>query len=81
MAVRDGVLCDPYLAAGTPGVWAAGDVARRQHPGHGRTLRLEHWTNAAEQGAPAARNAVGPGPAQPCATLRACTAPTPVAVG
>ncbi|UQX03453.1 FAD-dependent oxidoreductase [Streptomyces sp. RerS4] len=69
VAVRDGVLCDPYLATGTPGVWAAGDVARRQLAGHGRTLRLEHWTNAAEQGALAARNAVGPGPAEPCTTV------------
>ncbi|MGO8873193.1 MAG: oxidoreductase C-terminal domain-containing protein, partial [Acidimicrobiales bacterium] len=37
-------------------VVAAGDVARWHHPSLGEQLRVEHWTNAAEAGAAAARN-------------------------
>ncbi|MEU2790464.1 FAD-dependent oxidoreductase [Streptomyces sp. NPDC007100] len=51
----DGLRCDAYCAA-APGVYAAGDVARWQHPVHGRELRVEHRTNATEQGMAAARN-------------------------
>lgn len=53
----DGVLCDERLrVVGLTGAVAAGDVARWPHPlARGRTLRLEHWTNAGEQGAAAAR--------------------------
>ncbi|OKH99270.1 ferredoxin reductase [Streptomyces sp. CB02923] len=51
----DGLRCDAYCAA-APGVYAAGDVARWQHPVHGRHLRVEHRMNATEQGMAAARN-------------------------
>jgi NADPH-dependent 2,4-dienoyl-CoA reductase/sulfur reductase-like enzyme len=54
------VLCDETLAAGVPGVYAAGDLARWHSPMFGRTLRVEHWTTAAEQGSVAGRNAVVP---------------------
>ena len=54
-----GVLCDASLATSTPGVWAAGDVAHFPNSRcDGDLMRLEHWTNAAEQGALAARNAL-----------------------
>ncbi|MCL4422593.1 MAG: FAD-dependent oxidoreductase [Actinobacteria bacterium] len=53
--LNDGVVCDPCLMAG-PSVAAAGDVARWYHPGIGEEIRIEHWTNAAEQGAAAASN-------------------------
>jgi NADPH-dependent 2,4-dienoyl-CoA reductase/sulfur reductase-like enzyme len=54
-----GVLCTPTLATSVPGVWAAGDVALFPNAAFdGDLMRLEHWTNAAEQGALAARNAV-----------------------
>ena len=54
LSIDDGVVCDTSLHAG-PRVVAAGDVARfPAAPGEG-TMRLEHWTNAAEQGAHAAR--------------------------
>jgi NADPH-dependent 2,4-dienoyl-CoA reductase/sulfur reductase-like enzyme len=36
-------------------VVAAGDVARWIHPGYGEAVRIEHWTNAVEQGEAAAR--------------------------
>ncbi|MET9295592.1 FAD/NAD(P)-binding oxidoreductase [Streptomyces sp. NPDC003077] len=51
----DGLGCDAYCAA-APGVYAAGDVARWHHPVYGRPLRVEHRTNATEQGMAAARN-------------------------
>lgn len=55
-----GVLCDPHLAAvGSAGVWCAGDICAWPHPVSGRSaVRVEHWTNASEQGALAGRNAV-----------------------
>jgi NADPH-dependent 2,4-dienoyl-CoA reductase/sulfur reductase-like enzyme len=53
--VRDGVLCDRNCRA-APGVWAAGDVASWMHGTLGRRLRLEHRTNAAEQGIAVADN-------------------------
>ncbi len=65
----DGVLCDATLATTVPGVWAAGDVARWPNPAFGRTMRLEHWTSAAEQGAVAARNALDPAAARSYTTV------------
>ncbi|MEU2394624.1 FAD-dependent oxidoreductase [Streptomyces sp. NPDC007369] len=65
-----GIVCDQHLATTAPGVWAAGDVARWHNPLLGRSMRLEHWTSAAEQGALAARNALRTdGGAEPCAVL------------
>ncbi|HVV08102.1 NAD(P)/FAD-dependent oxidoreductase [Amycolatopsis sp.] len=54
----NGVLCDEFCQAG-PGVWAAGDVASWVHPGLGERIRIEHRTNAAEQGMAVARNILG----------------------
>ncbi len=51
----NGVVCDESLFAGE-NIVAAGDVARWSHRGLGEVLRVEHWTNAAEGGAAAARN-------------------------
>jgi 3-phenylpropionate/trans-cinnamate dioxygenase ferredoxin reductase subunit len=56
LALDDGVVCDATCATGAPGVFAAGDVARWHHPGYGESLRIEHWTNAVEQGEAAAAN-------------------------
>ncbi len=54
----DGVLCDETLNTGRPHVHAAADVARWFNALFGETMRLEHWSAAAEQGALAARNAL-----------------------
>jgi len=60
LTLRDGVVCDDTLNSGVPGVYAAGDCARWPNrvfdPHDDAEMRVEHWTNAAEQGAAAARN-------------------------
>ncbi|MCY3732710.1 MAG: FAD-dependent oxidoreductase [Chloroflexi bacterium] len=63
LTVGDGVICDQYCRA-APMIYAAGDVARWpnelfmhfRYGGPQRTMRIEHWTNAVEQGMAAARN-------------------------
>src|SRR5438046_768724 len=54
LELRDGVVCDSTCRA-APGIVAAGDVARWPNPLFDVEMRLEHWTNAAEQGIAAAR--------------------------
>lgn len=55
--LRDGIVCDSTLNAGPPGVYAAGDVARWPNPQFAdEEMRVEHWTNASEQGLHAAKN-------------------------
>jgi 3-phenylpropionate/trans-cinnamate dioxygenase ferredoxin reductase subunit len=53
LELRDGVVCDSRCRTTAPGVVAAGDVARWEHPALGST-RLEHWENAVAQGEAAA---------------------------
>ncbi len=65
LTVDNGIVCSPDLTAGVPGVAAAGDVCSWVDPRWGRRSRLEHWTNAAEQGAHAARTALDPEHAVP----------------
>ena len=54
LTVDDGVLCDKTCLA-APDVTAAGDVARWPNPRYGEVMKVEHWDNAVEQGAHAAR--------------------------
>lgn len=59
--VDNGVVCDEYCrAVDVPDVFAAGDVARWLHLGHGVSTRVEHWTNAVEQAAHVAYNIMHP---------------------
>jgi 3-phenylpropionate/trans-cinnamate dioxygenase ferredoxin reductase component len=55
LRLDNGVVCDETCLA-APGVVAAGDVARWPNPRFGGELmRVEHWTNATEQGVAAAQ--------------------------
>lgn len=70
LKLDDGLVCDATLNAGVPGVYGAGDVVRWPNgPTSDRTVRLETWTSAAEQGRVAGRNAVLPDDATPYATV------------
>lgn len=65
LTLNDGVLCDSSCAViGADRVVAAGDVARWPNPLFGgMPMRIEHWTNAVEQGMAAARTLLhGSGP-------------------
>ena len=63
LTIGDGVICDQYCRA-APMIYAAGDVARWpnglfahfRYSNPQRTMRIEHWTNAVEQGMAAAQN-------------------------
>jgi len=57
LALENGVICDEYCRAlGVKDVYAVGDIARWFHHRHDRRVRVEHWTNAVEQGACVAHN-------------------------
>jgi 3-phenylpropionate/trans-cinnamate dioxygenase ferredoxin reductase component len=58
IAVDNGILVDAALRTNVPGVFAAGDVARHDHPVFGR-IRVEHFDNALKMGEAAARNMLG----------------------
>jgi NADPH-dependent 2,4-dienoyl-CoA reductase/sulfur reductase-like enzyme len=71
LTLDNGVVCDETCAAiGVEGVVAAGDVARWANRRFGEVMRIEHWTNAAEQAeAAAATLLAGPGQAEPFAPI------------
>jgi 3-phenylpropionate/trans-cinnamate dioxygenase ferredoxin reductase component len=46
--VDNGVICDAAGRASAPNVWALGDVASWRDP-TGHQVRVEHWSNVAEQ--------------------------------
>lgn len=55
LTLDGGLVCDSMSMA-APGVAGVGDVARWRHPGLGRLVRIEHWTNATEQAEVATAN-------------------------
>lgn len=59
LALDDGVVCDELCRTNVPDVYAAGDVANWWHPGIERRIRVEHYDNAALQGAAAAKSMLG----------------------
>jgi len=59
IAVADGVLASERFETNIEGVFAVGDVANAYHPFYGRRLRVEHWANALNQPATAARAMLG----------------------
>jgi NADPH-dependent 2,4-dienoyl-CoA reductase/sulfur reductase-like enzyme len=69
LTVDNGVVCDVTCLA-APGVVAAGDVARWPNPLFDEVMRVEHWDNAIEQGAHAARTLLaGEGGGRPYAPV------------
>jgi NADPH-dependent 2,4-dienoyl-CoA reductase/sulfur reductase-like enzyme len=70
LTLDNGIVCDETCLA-APGVVAAGDIARWPNPlFDGQLMRLEHWTNATEQGVHAARRLLaGDGGGEPFAPV------------
>jgi NADPH-dependent 2,4-dienoyl-CoA reductase/sulfur reductase-like enzyme len=61
LTLDNGIVCDAYLNVGAKDVFAAGDVVRWPNAAVGDSdapelMRIEHWTNAVEQGVAAANN-------------------------
>lgn len=59
IACDDGIVVDGSCRTAHPNVFAAGDVARHPNPILGRTIRVEHFQNAQDQGVAAARAMLG----------------------
>ena len=59
LKVQNGVTVDDHLRTSDANIYAAGDVANAQHPRLGRSIRVEHWDNAIEQGIVAGKNMAG----------------------
>lgn len=69
LTIDDGVVCDETCLA-APGIVAAGDVARWPNRRFGVDMRVEHWDNALDQGAAAARRLLaGPEGGEPYAPV------------
>ena len=54
-----GVRCSSRLETSAPGIFAAGDICEYDSVVHGRSLRVEHWDVAFNQGKTAALNMLG----------------------
>ena len=58
-SAADGIPTDERGRTAIPNVFACGDVARSRHPLLRRSIRVEHWTEAAAQGAAVADAILG----------------------
>ena len=59
VTISNGVTCTPDLRTSVPNIVAAGDIARWRNPIFGEEMRVEHWSNAVEQGRHAAASLLG----------------------
>ena len=59
LTVDNGIAANERLEASAPGIFAAGDVANAWHPFYEQRIRVEHWSNALNQGPAAARAMLG----------------------
>lgn len=57
--LNDGIVCSADLRTSVPDVVAAGDVVDWPNELFGERMRIEHWTNAVEQGRHAAATLLG----------------------
>lgn len=69
LEIDNGVVCAAHLGAGPSGVVAAGDVARWPNELFGEKMRVEHWSNAVDQGRAAAQALLTPGQRVPFSTV------------
>lgn len=59
LAVADGVRVNSFLQTSHPDIYAAGDNTAYPEKVLGKTIRLEHWDNALNQGKHAGKNMAG----------------------
>ena len=59
LEVDNGIVVDEALRTSDPDIFAAGDVANARHPRLGKSIRVEHWANALNQPAVAAKSMLG----------------------
>jgi len=59
LRVKNGIVVDAGLRSSDQHIYAAGDVASAYHPLVGKHIRVEHWANALNQPAAAARAMLG----------------------
>lgn len=67
--IDGGVVCDAHLRTSVPDVYAAGDVAHWPNGALDEVMRLENWTNAADQATRAGLNAADPNAEEPYETV------------
>jgi 3-phenylpropionate/trans-cinnamate dioxygenase ferredoxin reductase subunit len=61
LTVGDGIVVNKYLQTSSPDIYAAGDNACFPYAALGRSMRVEHWDNAVNQGKAAGLNMAGAG--------------------
>jgi 3-phenylpropionate/trans-cinnamate dioxygenase ferredoxin reductase component len=59
LRVDDGILVNEFLQTSALDIYAAGDNAHFPYTALGRSMRVEHWDNAVNQGKTAGRNMAG----------------------